>query len=93
MSKSTTSTYNAGEFESYLSSTDPLLRRMGLLQICAEPGERFTNGQIAEFTGYTRQRIDQLEKSAFRKLAAALADKAPELVQELFPKYKKPCKS
>lgn len=74
--------YHAGEFESFLSPQDPLLRRLGLLQIVAEPGQTFTSSEIARFTGYTRQRIDQIEASARNKLRNALMKSDPQLVEE-----------
>lgn len=75
--------YHTDEFESYLSSTDPVLRRMGLLQIVAEPGETFTPAQIAEFTGVSRQRIDQIEAAAKKKLFRALKSRHPSLLREM----------
>lgn len=78
-----------GEYSSYLPR-DPFLRRSALLMICREPGQTFTSGQIADFVGCSRQHIDAIEKSAFRKLRTRLAMAEPQLVSDAFPTYPLP---
>lgn len=77
-----------GEFASYLPQ-DQFLRRTALLMVC-EPNRTFTSGEIADFVGCSRQHVDAIEKSAFRKLRVALAAKDRELVAEAFPKFPLP---
>jgi len=87
--KSSTRTARYGEYSSYLPR-DPFLKRSALLMICREPGQTFSSGQIADFVGCSRQHIDAIEKSAFRKLRTRLALAEPRLVSEAFPTYPLP---
>ncbi len=88
LTPSATESAELGEFSSYIPQQDQFLRRTALLMVCREQGQLFTAGQIADFVGCTRQHVDLIEKSAFKKLRAALAAAEPDLVTEVFPKHR-----
>ena len=56
-------------------------RDLAELRLIQQPEECFTLEQLSQYTGYTRERIRCIEKSALRKLHVLLND---TLVQERF---------